>query len=218
MRENLEYNSERSQLIISEYGRHIQKMIDYALSLEDAEHRNNVARSIIGVMGNLNPHLRDVPDFQHKLWDQLFIMSKFQLDVDSPFPKPDPEFLAEKPEPLSYPRNISKHRYYGNIIKDMIVIARSWSKGDKRDALEVAIATQMKKSFLVWNKETVEDDVIFEHLYELSDGEIDLKNKKESLTESEELKRQNKKFPLDSTKKTTKKLHTNKTRKRYTKN
>lgn len=215
MKESLEYNSERSPLIIPEYGRHIQKMVDYAVGIEDDAHRNNVAQSIIGVMGNLNPHLRDVPDFQHKLWDQLFIMSGFRLEVDSPFPKPNPEVLAEKPEPLSYPRNISKYRYYGNLIKDMIAVARSWPRGDKRDALEVAIATQMKKSFLVWNKETVEDEVIFEHLYEISDGDIDLKTKKESLTESEELKRQNKKFPLDSTKKTNKKRHTNKPRKRY---
>lgn len=218
MRENLEYNSERSPLIISEYGRHIQKMVDYAVGIQDVKHRNDVARSIIGVMGNLNPHLRDVPDFQHKLWDQLFIMSNFQLDVDSPFPKPNPEVLAAKPEPLSYPRNISTHKYYGNIVKDMISVAKSWPKGDKRDALAVAIATQMKKSFLVWNKETVEDDVIFEHLFELSDGDIDLKNKNESLTESEELKKQNKRFPLDSTKKTSKKHHSNKPRKRFTKN
>ena len=91
----LEYNSERSTLIIPEYGRHLQKMVEYAVSIKDDEERNRVAKSIIAVMGNMNPHLRDVPDFQHKLWDQLFIISDFKLDVDSPFPKPSREILEE---------------------------------------------------------------------------------------------------------------------------
>ncbi len=95
MTDNLEYNTERERLIIPEYGRHIQKMIDYAVSIEDKEERNKVARAIIGVMGNLNPHLRDVPDFQHKLWDQLFIISDFRLDVDSPYPKPERSFWSK---------------------------------------------------------------------------------------------------------------------------
>jgi len=216
LEQDLEYNTERETLIIPEYGRHIQKMVDYAISIEDPVERNKVAKSIIGVMGNLNPHLRDVTDFQHKLWDQLFIMSRFQLDVDCPFPKLNPEVLSEKPETLSYPKQLTKFRFYGNIIREMIQVALSWEKGPKRDALEVNIATQMKKSFLVWNKDSVEDDVIFNHLFEISDGKIDLKVKNETLTESEELKRQNKKFPLDATK-IAKKRHAAKSKKRFSK-
>ncbi|MDC6351339.1 DUF4290 domain-containing protein [Zeaxanthinibacter sp. PT1] len=182
--ENLEYNTERSQLIIPEYGRHFQKMVDYAVSIEDKEERNKVAQAIISVMGNLQPHLRDVPDFQHKLWDQLFIMSDFKLDVDSPFPITSQETLQQRPDPLEYPQNHPKYRFYGNNIKRMIDVAVSWEEGDKRDGLEYAIANHMKKCYLNWNKDVVDDKAIFAHLYELSDGQIDLASDGENLTES----------------------------------
>lgn len=182
--ENLEYNTERSKLIIPEYGRHFQKMVDHAVSIEDAEERNKVAKSIISVMGNLQPHLRDVPDFQHKLWDQLFIMSDFKLDVESPFPITTKEMLQERPEPLEYPQNFPKYRFYGNNIKRMVDVAIEWEQGDMRDGLEYAIANHMKKCYLNWNKDTVEDSAIFNHLLELSDGKIDLAPKGESLTDS----------------------------------
>ncbi|MGI9551923.1 MAG: DUF4290 domain-containing protein [Aurantibacter sp.] len=182
--ENLEYNTERAKLIIPEYGRHFQKMVDYAVSIEDPMERNKVAKAIISVMGNIQPHLRDVPDFQHKLWDQLFIMSDFKLDVESPFPITTKEMLQEKPEPLEYPQNFPKYRFYGNNIKRMIDVAVKWEKGDMRDGLEYAIANHMKKCYLNWNKDTVEDKIIFKHLHELSDGAIDLAPKEENLTES----------------------------------
>jgi len=184
--ENIEYNTERPHLIIPEYGRHFQKMVDHAISIEDPVERNKVAKSIISVMGNLQPHLRDVPDFQHKLWDQLFIMSDFKLDVESPFPITTKEMLQEKPEPLEYPQNFPKYRFYGNNIKRMIDVAVKWEKGDMRDGLEYAIGNHMKKCYLNWNKDTVEDKIIFKHLYELSDGAIDLASKEESLTDSQQ--------------------------------
>ncbi|WP_029331887.1 DUF4290 domain-containing protein [Gillisia marina] len=190
----LEYNSERSKLIIPEYGRHLQKMVEHAVSIEDEKERNKVAKSIIAVMGNMNPHLRDVPDFQHKLWDQLFIISDFKLDVDSPFPKPIREVLEEHPEPMDYPQNFPKYRFYGNNIKRMIDEAVKWEAGELRDALEYAIANHMKKSYLNWNRETVDDDVIFNHLKELSDGKINLKNSDEDLSEAASLLRGNKKY------------------------
>lgn len=180
--ENLEYNTERTKLIIPEYGRHFQKMVDHAISIQDKEERNKVAQAIISVMGNIQPHLRDVPDFQHKLWDQLFIMSDFKLDVDSPFPITSKEVLQKSPEPLEYPQNFPKYRFYGNNIKRMIDVAVKWEKGDKRDGLEYAIANHMKKCYLNWNKDTVDDSAIFKHLLELSDGQIDLTG--ESLTDS----------------------------------
>ncbi|PCE64134.1 DUF4290 domain-containing protein [Sediminicola luteus] len=182
--EKLEYNTERSKLIIPEYGRHVQKLVDHALQIEDDAERNKIARAIISVMGNLQPHLRDVPDFQHKLWDQLFIMSEFKLNVESPYEVPTEEMFSKRPDPLDYPQSFPKYRFYGNNIKRMIDVAVSWDKGDMRDGLEYAIANHMKKCYLNWNKDSVEDSVIFNHLLELSDGRIDMAVKGEDLTES----------------------------------
>ena len=210
MIENLEYNTIREELIIPEYGRHIQKMINYASSRENKEERNKLANSIISVMGNLQPHLRDVSDFQHKLWDQLFIMSDFKLDADSPFEKPSKEVLNAKPEPLSYPQNFPKYRFYGNNIKIMIDEAVKWDDGEMKEALVLTIANHMKKCFLNWNKDSVKDQVIFDHLYELSDSKIDIRDSKEELLDSALLLRSKKRF---SNKKFPKK--NNKNRKRY---
>ena len=190
----IEYNTERPKLIIPEYGRHIQKMVDQAIAIEDKQERNKIAKSIISVMGNLNPHLRDVPDFQPMLWDQLFIISDFKLDVDSPFPIPTREELMERPDPLKYPQNFPKYRFYGNNIKRMIDVANGWEEGDKKEGLILTIANHMKKCFLNWNKDTVEDDVIFTHLYELSDGKINLKNSDEDLSDASNLLKSNKRF------------------------
>jgi hypothetical protein len=190
---NLEYNAERSHLIIPEYGRHLQKLIDQATAIEDRDERNKAAKYIIGVMGSLNPHLRDVLDFQHKLWDQLFIMSDFKLDVDSPYPIPSREVLNQKPERLSYPQNFPKYRFYGNNIKYMIDVANKWEDGELKNALIIVIANHMKKCYLSWNKDTVEDDVIFQHLLELSDGKINLLKADEELSTSYDLLKVNKK-------------------------
>src|SRR5690625_1293323 len=139
-------------------------MIEQTVEIEDKEERTKQAKSIIAVMGNLNPHLRDVPDFQHKLWHQLFIMSDFKLDIDSPFPKPTRESVYKSPEPLPYPQNFPKYRFYGNNIKRMIDEAVKWEDGEKKEALILTIANHMKKCFLSWNKDTVKDEVIFKHL------------------------------------------------------
>ena len=187
MIENLEYNTERTKLIIPEYGRHLHKMIDQALACVNKEERNKMAKAIIGVMGNLNPHLRDVPDFQHKLWDQLFIMSGFNLDVDSPFPKPSKEIYDEKPEKLNYPQNHPKYRFYGNNIKKMIDVAISWEEGEMKTELIYVIANHMKKCFLKWNKDSVDDVIIFNHIFELSDGKIKIDKNSKPLTDSKDL-------------------------------
>ena len=201
MIDNLEYNTERTKLIIPEYGRHIHKMIDHALSSNDSKDRNKVAQAIIGVMGNLNPHLRDVPDFQHKLWDQLFIMSDFNLDVDSPFPKPIKEVYSQRPEKLNYPQSFPKYRFYGNNIKRMIDVAIEWEDNEMRKQLVYVIANHMKKCFLNWNKDTVEDNVIFNHLDELSDGKLKIDPSLKPLSESQSLlKLTNKKFTKNNSK------------------
>ena len=174
---SLEYNTERNELIIPEYGRHIQKMVEKAVKIADRTQRNNTAKAIIAIMGNMNPHLRDVPDFQHKLWDQLFKMSDFQIDVDSPFERPTRESTTPKPERLASPQHNLKYRFYGNNILKMIQICNNWEEG----ALKFSIANHMKKCFLTWNKEDVEDNIIFVHLYELSQGKIDLRSMSENL-------------------------------------
>jgi hypothetical protein len=213
--DQLEYNTEREHLIIPEYGRHIQKMVNYATAIESKEERNKVAKSIIAVMGNLQPHLRDVPDFQHKLWDQLFIMSDFKLDVDSPYEKPLKEVLDARPEPLEYPQNHPKYRFYGNNIKTMIDVANTWDEGDMKEALVYTIANHMKKCFLNWNKDTVEDSVIFDHLYELSGGKLNLKNSTEDLSDSSSLMKSKRKFSNNNNRNKGKKNTNNRNRKRY---
>jgi len=194
----IEYNTEREKLIIPEYGRHLQKMIDHAIAIEDREIRNQQAKAIIAVMGNLQPHLRDVPDFQHKLWDQLFIIGRFELEVDSPYPILTKEKLEERPDPLGYPQNFPKYRFYGNNIKRMIDVAISWEDGDLKEALILTIANHMKKCFLNWNKDTVEDRVIFKHLVELSDGQLDLTSGEETLSDAADLMRSSKKKQTSS--------------------
>ena len=210
MIDKLEYNTSREEMIIPEYGRHIQKMINYASSRKTKDDRNKLAKAIISVMGNLQPHLRDVPDFQHKLWDQLFIMSDFKLDADSPFEKPSKEVLDAKPDPLSYPQSYPKYRFYGNNIKIMIDEAVKWDKGEMKEALIYTIANHMKKCFLNWNKDNVEDAVIFDHLFELSDGKIDIRKSDEELLDSSVLMRPKKKFNKRSNNK-----KNNRPRKRY---
>ncbi|MFC2109270.1 DUF4290 domain-containing protein [Bacteroidota bacterium] len=184
---DLEYNSDRSQMIIPEYGRHIQKLVDHCVALESEEERKKMANAIVDVMGNLQPHLRDVPDFKHKLWDQIFIMSEFKLNVESPYGTPDQVELQAKPEPLAYPKMASRYRFYGHNIQTMIKVALSWDEGELKTALIFNIANHMKKCYLNWNKDTVDDAVIFKHLLDLSNGKIDLTNSDEVLSESSSL-------------------------------
>jgi hypothetical protein len=210
---NLEYNSERQRLLIPEYGRHLQKLIDQATHIEDDETRNKAAKYIIQVMGSLNPHLRDVPDFQHKLWDQLFIMSDFKLNVESPYPIPSRDVLQLKPDVLQYPQNFPKYRFYGNNIKYMIDVANKWEDGEMKNALVLVIANHMKKSYLSWNKDTVKDDVIFEHLFELSGGKINLLQSSEELLNTTDLLRTNKRMSNKITPQGQPKIQSNKNNK-----
>ena len=184
--ETLQYNTKKTQLIIPEYGRHVQIMINQILETQDRAERNKMAKAVIGIMGNMNPHLRDVPDFQHKLWDQLFIMSNFELDLDSPYEKPQKEVLAQKPERLAYPQRNPKYRFYGNNIKSMINVTSNWEDGDLKNALVYNIANHMKKCFLNWNKDTVQDEVILNHLFELSDNKLKVSEEDFPLTDSSE--------------------------------
>ena len=166
----MEYNTERPKMIIPEYGRNVQSMIDYCCTLKEREERNLCAKAIIQVMGQLNPHLRDVADFTHKLWDHLFIISEFKLDVDSPYPKPTPETFKEKPARLTYPSGKIKFKHYGKTIEAIIKKAKVLKDGPEKDELTRLIANHLKKSYINWNKHSITDDVIFKNLTDLSDG------------------------------------------------
>ena len=139
----MEYNTEREELIIPEYGRHVQKMVAHATNIEDKEERTKCVKSIIQFMGQMNPHLRDVKEFTHKLWDHLFIMSDFKLDTESPYPLPEIEKLQAKPDKMEYPKNKIKFPFYGSTLEGMIAIAKTLE--DKR---EKEIMTVMPKAFL----------------------------------------------------------------------
>ena len=172
MKMEMEYNTGQPKLVIPEYGRNIQKMINFAIKVKDREERNTVAKAIIMVMGQLNPHLRDVTDFKHKLWDHLFIISNFKLDVDSPYPKPTAETFQTKPDLLKYPSKAIKYKRYGKTIERIIEKAIAYKEGDEKNALIASIANLMKRSYLSWNTDSVNDEVIMQHLKELSKGKL----------------------------------------------
>jgi hypothetical protein len=168
----MEYNTSLPKMIIPEYGRNIQKMIDFAIAVEDRDERNKVAQAIINVMGQLNPHLRDVTDFKHKLWDHIFIISEFKLDVDSPYPKPTAETFQTKPDRVLYPSNDIRYKHYGKTVERIIAKGREMPNGDEKNALVEQIANLMKRSYLTWNRDSVNDEVILKQLQELSKGEL----------------------------------------------
>lgn len=168
----MEYNTELSKLIIPEYGRNVQRMVEYLMTIEDKEKRNHQANAVIEVMGNLNPHLRDVPHFKHKLWDHLFIMSDFKLDVDTPYEKPEEEELAKKPEPMSYPQSKIRLRHFGkNILKMIDKAVLIEDEGIQKDMV-LAICNHMKKSYVSWNNSSVEDAVIVNQFNKMAEEKI----------------------------------------------
>jgi hypothetical protein len=171
---SLEYNTERGKLLISEYGRSIQNMIEVAVAEPNKEKRQAIANEIIKLMGQLNPHLRDVVDYKHKLWDHLFVMSDFKLDVESPYPMPTKESLLQKPDALNYPQSRIKYRFYGKNIAEMIKKAAALEDGNLRKSYINAIGSFMKMSSKAWNEEMLNDAEVLAHLEELSEGKINI--------------------------------------------
>ncbi len=171
-----DYNTSRKKLALPEYGRNVQNMVDLILEIEDKETRNKAAKAIIDVMGSLYPYLRDVPDFKHKLWDHLAIMADFKLDIDYPYDPPSRDILTEKPNQVAYPHSKIKYRYYGKTIELMIQKALEFEDGPEKDVLIYQLANHMKKSYLSYNKEYVDDVIIFQDLASLSDGKLTLAN------------------------------------------
>ncbi|MDN3547045.1 DUF4290 domain-containing protein [Mucilaginibacter aquaedulcis] len=171
---NFDYNSTRNKLILSEYGRNVQNMVKYIVALPTKEERNRYAQVVIDLMGFLNPHLRDVADFKHKLWDHLHIISDYQIDVDSPYPKPSPEAIHIKPQPLRYPNQRIKYKHYGKTIELMIEKAKAIEDPDRKRHMVQAIANFMKMAYVQWNKDSVSDESILADLFALSGGTLKL--------------------------------------------
>ena len=170
----MEYNTTRPQLHMPEYGRIIQQLVERCKELATKEERNEMAVAIVDFMGQRNPQLRDEENYKHKLWDHLFILSNYDLDVDSPYPFPTVEELNEKPKKMEYPKLQGDFKFYGKSILQLIDKAIELEAGDEKDALIQVIANNMKKSYNVYNKEHVQDDVIFRHLKDLSENRLDL--------------------------------------------
>ena len=169
-----DYNSSRKKLILPEYGRNIQKMVNHIKTIEDREERNKAARTVIAVMGNLNPHLRDVADFKHKLWDHLAIIADFDLDIESPYPWPEAESLQSKPQKVPYHQHRIAKKHYGRSIVLMIEKAVALEAGEEKDDLVKMIAYHMKKAYLTWNREAVSDSEIFNDMKTLSGGVLEV--------------------------------------------
>lgn len=171
----MDYNTDRPALIIAEYGRNIQNMIDYAVTVKDRAERSRIAAAIVNVMSILNPQTRDLADAKIKLWDHLFIMSNFKLDCDSPYPKPDKEKIHPKPKKVPYPTYNVKYKHYGNSVLKVIEEAKKLSEGPAKDHLVILIANYMKQSYVNYNRDNVNDEVIFEQLKKISGGELIVK-------------------------------------------
>lgn len=170
----MEYNTQRAEMLIPEYGRNIHKMIEYAIELPTKEERTSAAKTIVTAMTVLNPQLRDMTDFKQKLWDHLFIMSNFKLDCESPYPMPEPDAIHAKPKKVPYPQKSIKYRNYGSILEKVIKEARVMEEGADKQMLSGMIANFMKHLFLTYNKDSVNDEVIFEHLKEMSGGLLEV--------------------------------------------
>ncbi|MDL2224474.1 DUF4290 domain-containing protein [Bacteroidales bacterium OttesenSCG-928-M06] len=183
----MKYNTKLKKLALPEYGRNIQNMVDHCVSIQDRDERTRCAHTIINIMGNLFPHLRDVNDFKHILWDHLAIMSDFALDIDYPYEVVKKEELYAKPDKLPYTQGRISYKHYGKNLENMIKQAMSYEEGEQKNYLIDLLANHMKKSFLTWNKEVVDDRKIFDDLNQLSAGHISLDEEEHKLTESKDI-------------------------------
>ena len=168
-----DYNTQRKKMKLPEYGRSLQKMVDYAMQIEDKEERNLAVKTIIDIMGTMYPYLRDINDFKHKLWDHIAIMSEFKLDIDYPYDPPKPETFLEKPQRVPYTQSDIRYRHYGKLMEQLIAnTANMDDTSSSKNTNIKQLANQMKKSYLTWNKDAVEDEKIFDDLKELSKGQL----------------------------------------------
>ncbi len=182
----MEYYTTKNKLILTEYGRNIQQMVEYAMTIEDRDERTRCVKTIINIMGNLFPHLRDVNDFKHKLWDHLAMMSNYQLDIDYPYEVVKPADLQTKPDKIPYPNRNIKDRHYGNNLPRFVKAATELENPELADKLIGILANQMKKYMVTWNKDNLEDQKIFDDIAGMTDGKIQLNENSFKLKESKD--------------------------------
>lgn len=185
----IDYNTTRNKLIISEYGRNIQKMIEYSSTIEDREKRTQAAHVIVNVMAQMNAHVKETVDFEQKLWNHLYIISDFSLDVDCPYPIPTRKEIESKPEKVPYQDNEIKYKHYGRNLEMIIEKAIALDEGEEKDAFIHTIANQLKKSYLNWNRDSVNDELILQHLEILSAGKLKLPAKARLVSTSDVVSR-----------------------------
>jgi hypothetical protein len=190
---SFDYNTSRKKLVLPEYGRNIHNMVEYIKTIEDKAERTRLAHAVVAVMGNLNPHLRDINDFKHKLWDHIALIAAFDIDIDYPYDPPRAETFLEKPKVVAYGTHEMSFRHYGKSIEMMIDSALELPDSAERDSLINVIANHMKKSYLTWNRESVDDEVILKDLTKMSKGRVDVS--KIRLSESRDLISKGKKQP-----------------------
>lgn len=176
MQHQIEYNSQRPHMIIPEYGRHVQKMAQHLLTIKNRQERSRASEVIIQTMTQVHPYAKDSEELRRKLWDHLYIITDYKLDVDGPYPKPSPSLLETKPKRLNYPIYTVNYKHYGKIINELIKKAIKYKEGAERDALVESIAMLMKKAFMTWNKSSVNDKTIVDDLKQLSNGKLELKD------------------------------------------
>jgi hypothetical protein len=170
----MDYNTQRSLMSIAEYGRHLHRMIQDCILIEDRDKRTRTAEFIVNVMAQMNPKVKESGDYRQKLWDHLFIIADFKLDVDGPYPPPSQEVLHGRPKQFKNQQTSIRYRHYGKYIESIIEKASQYEEGPEKEALIKTIANHLKKSYLNWNKNTVDDDVILKNLAELSKSRLKL--------------------------------------------
>lgn len=190
----MEYNSSRSKLLMKEYGRHVESIVKNCMKEKDREKRNQFARELIELMGQLNPHLKNVEDFRHKLWDHLFIMSDYQLDVDSPYPIKKREDIEKKPKRLKYPQSRIRFKHYGKNVEALVAKAIATEDPDKKAGFTQCIGNFMKLVYQNWSKESVNDETIKNDIRLLSKGELQVAENEDL----DSLSRANKSRPKDN--------------------
>lgn len=168
----MDYNTQRKKLIMPEYGRNVQKMVEYVKGIKDKDKRNEQIKTVLTVMGILNPSLRDINDFKHKLWDHVQIISDFEIDIDSPYPIPTKETFSAKPDPIPLERSPLKAAHYGRNIQNMIDMVAQKEDGEIKDNMIRVLANYMRQQYLIWNKDTVNEETIFADIKRLSGGKL----------------------------------------------
>lgn len=188
----MEYNTQKSKLIIAEYGRNLQQMVEDCTKIEDREKRTQTAEFIVNVMAQMNPRVKESGEYKQKLWDHIYIMSDFKLDVDSPFPPPSREVLRFQHKSLKYQQSNIRYRHYGKNIEQIIAKAVTYEEGPEKEALIKTIANHLKKSYLNWNRNSVDDEVILSNLSDLSGNRLHL-SEEHKLSHTNEILARNKK-------------------------